>query len=113
MPFTQVAGSRQAGTQTRGSAVHVPLWQIVVDEHARPQVPQLEWPTLRLASQPFALEPSQSAQPALQTRVHRPPLHADVALETAGQTFPHAPQLFRSVAVLTSHPLALLPSQLL
>jgi hypothetical protein len=61
---------------------------------------------LRLHSQPFAVFPSQVANPELHAILHMLPLHTPEALAGLGQTVPHAPQLVASVVTFTSHPSA-------
>jgi hypothetical protein len=79
--------------------------------HALPQLPQLFASSVRLTSQPFAYLPSQSLKPVLHdATVHFDDTQAGVPF-AATHTFPHPPQFFTSVAVLTSHPFAPLPSQ--
>jgi hypothetical protein len=85
-------------------AVQIPLLQTV------PQAPQSLGSTSRLASQPLAGLPSQSAKPRLQVAMHVPPVQVEVALGEE-QTVPQAPQWLGSLAVLVSQPLAGLPSQ--
>ncbi len=83
------------------------------DEHAGtplatvqtvPHAPQFETSAPMLTSQPLAALRSQSAKPALQVKPQVPEAQVDVALARAGQTVPHEPQLFGSVAVLVHEP---------
>jgi hypothetical protein len=55
-------------------------------------------------SQPSAGLALQSAKPTLQVKPQRAPVHDEVALATAGQTVPQAPQLRGSVLVLVQLP---------
>lgn len=82
----------------------------VAPEHARPHAPQLA-AVRTLVSQPFAMFPSQSAQPALQLYAHAPTLQRAVALaRTAhGEQPPH---VLTEDIVSASQPLASTPSQL-
>lgn len=83
-----------------------PLWL-----HAFPHAPQLLASLVRLISQPFAAFPSQSANPALHAAIaHFEAAHVSVALFVL-QGRPQPPQLLALVVVLTSQPLAGLPSQ--
>jgi len=70
-----------------------------------PQAPQ--WVTLlaSTASQPLLAERSQSAKPALHTKLQAPPTQTSVALARIGQVTPQAPQLAGSMRVLTHAPL--------
>lgn len=78
--------------------------------HALPHAPQ--WVVVfRGDSQPLFGFPSQLSYPEEQVIVQTPFTHAAVPYGLA-QTLPQLPQLFRSVSVLTSHPLATLASQL-
>jgi hypothetical protein len=67
----------------------------------RPQAPQFCELVLRLVSQPFVALPSQLPKPALHVKPHLPPLQVVTALVRLGQMLPQAPQLLRSVLVLT------------
>jgi len=79
--------------------------------HLLPQLPQLLASSVRLTSQPFAALPSQSLKPGLHAEMaHFEDAHAGVPL-AAAHALPHPAQFFTSVAVLTSHPFAGLPSQ--
>jgi hypothetical protein len=76
-----------------------------------PQPPQLFASLVVLISQPFPALLSQSAKPELHDEIeHVDPEHASVALFVL-HALPQPPQLFLSVAVLTSQPFAPLPSQ--
>jgi hypothetical protein len=80
-----------------------------------PHTPQFAVVVFRFVSQPLALFPSQSPNPALQlVYVHAPvPLHAapEALATVVAQLVPHEPQFAALVFVLVSQPLALLPSQ--
>jgi hypothetical protein len=74
--------------------------------HALLQRPQWAVLVSTFTSQPFESTPSQFAKPALHEAIEHVPLeHVGVALASA-QTRPQAPQLFTSVLLATSHPLA-------
>ena len=78
--------------------------------HAVPHVPQL-LSVFSCASHPFASLPSQFPQPVLHVRIaHEPVEHEAVALART-HAVAHPPQLAR-VLSCSSHPFALLPSQL-
>src|SRR5689334_9811365 len=62
-------------------------------------------------SQPFVLLPSQLAKPALHAIPQVPPEQAPTALVAPPQTTPQLPQLFASVATVTSQPFVPLRSQ--
>ena len=66
-----------------------------------PHVPQFEELVCVLVSQPLVALPSQSAKPAEQDDPQRADVHVRVALSTAGQAVPHAPQLSASDCVST------------
>ena len=76
--------------------LQTPLPQVVVAmlavEHTRPQPPQSAAVTLRLASQPLFLLPSQSAKPALHTGEQAPDTQL-VVPSAFVQVVPQAPQL--------------------
>jgi len=79
--------------------------------HTRPHAPQLEIDRLVSTSQPLSSRPSQSAEPASQRPMrHTPAEHCAVAWSRS-HTLPQAPQLDGLLAVSTSHPLAVSPSQ--
>jgi hypothetical protein len=82
----------------------------VVPLHIVPHAPQFD-ASARLASQPFAAAPSQSANPGSHAIVQAIPLHTPRAFVATGQAVPHAPQLAASLARSTSHPFAALWSQ--
>lgn len=80
--------------------------------HALPQAPQLLLSAWRLASQPLAGLPSQSAKPGKQVTIwHFPPVHIGIPL-FAEQAFPQAPQLLRSFWILVSQVAVRYPLQL-
>jgi len=80
--------------------------------HTVPHAPQLVMLVLRLVSHPLDATASQLPKPdAHIPTVHAPAEHTPVALLGAHWRL-QAPQFIRSVAVATSQPLALLPSQL-
>ena len=64
-----------------------------------------------LVSQPLAIRPSQSANPALQRILQAPAEQIGTALGTGEHTTPQVPQLFTLVLTFVSQPLAALPSQ--
>ncbi len=98
---------QSAKPATQDAMAHVPVAQVefaCAKAHAFPHVPQL-LVLVRLASQPLAALPSQSANPPLHDAMaHCDPVHVGAALESA-QTLPHAPQLFLLLVRSTSHPL--------
>jgi hypothetical protein len=63
-------------------------------------------------SHPLAGSPSQLAKPGLQLTPQLPAVQVAVPLGPLGHTWPQVPQLFTSLPVATSHPLAGLLSQL-
>jgi hypothetical protein len=90
-----------------------PLKQVAVacgKAHAVPHAPQFVTLLLRLVSQPFAGFASQSPKPAVHATWHAPAEQLGAPFE-ALQTRPHDPQLFGSVAVDTSQPVAYERSQ--
>jgi hypothetical protein len=94
-------------------STHAPATHVSMPWHTVPQTPQFIGSLWTFASQPFPGLPSQSVQPESQfATVHAPAAQPAVACGTV-QMLPHAPQFIGSVPVWTSHPLAMLPSQLL
>jgi hypothetical protein len=78
---------------------------------ARPQVPQFVESARMSASQPSLAMPLQSAVPSAHAMPQRPIAQVPTPPSPAGHTLPHAPQLFGSVCVFTSQPLAAFMSQ--
>ncbi len=93
---------------TQDASAQLPVEQVefaFAKAHALPHAPQL-LVLVRLASQPLAALPSQSANPTLhEAMAHCDPVHLGEALERA-QTLPHAPQLLLLLVRSTSHPFA-------
>ena len=86
----------QVGVAPVQTVPHAPQWAAV----------------LRASSQPVAGMSSQSPKPMLQVNPHTLLAQVVVALERAGQTVAHVPQLLTSLVVLISQPLVrLLASQ--
>jgi len=82
------------------------------DGHALPHAPHWVGSLTMSTSQPFDGSPSQSAQPTSHVKPHSPATHVAAELcDGTGHTFPHSPQLARSVEVSVSHPFDRLPSQ--
>jgi hypothetical protein len=78
----------------------------------RPQAPQFVTLVKVFVSQPFATLPSQLANGALQEPIaHTLEMHARVPFGTVGHMVLQAPQLFASLALFTSQPLAAMLSQ--
>ncbi len=77
-----------------------------------PHAPQLLASVASVASQPLVALESQLPKPDSQASEHIPMAQRAVALAPVAQRVPHAPQLVTSVAIASSQPLALLPSQL-
>jgi hypothetical protein len=97
------------------ATVHVLLVQPAVPlaaKQALPQVPQFDELLLVLTSQPSLERPLQSASGAVHELMPQAPF-TQLGVEPVGavHTLPHTPQLFTLVLVLTSQPLAPLPSQ--
>ena len=82
-------------------STQVPLEQVCVAVHARPQAPQLATLVERFTSQPVVATPSQSAKPVAQVRPQRDAAQVRVALAPVGHEVPQAPQFAGSVAVST------------
>jgi hypothetical protein len=77
-----------------------------------PQLPQLVTLVVKFVSQPLLARPSQSPRPGEQLDTpHTPPTQLGVP-PVAEQTLPQVLQLFTSVFVFVSQPLAIWPSQL-
>ncbi len=91
-PSTQV---RTHALLTHAVVAFAPAMQTV------PHVPQFEALVCVLVSHPLAALPSQSAKPAEHDDPQRAEVHVRVALSTAGQAVPHAPQLSASACVST------------
>jgi hypothetical protein len=86
--------------------------QVCVGEQALPHVPQFV--VVRTSvSHPFAVLPSQFANPGMHEKPQTPVVHVAFVFGTAvpGQVFAHDPQWNGSVCKLTSHPVAATPSQ--
>lgn len=88
----------QANPQRPEVHVGVALGTLI---HALLHDPQREGVEFKFVSQPFIALPSQSPHPALHVNPHDPSAHVVVALARDGQTVPHEPQLFTSVASRT------------
>ena len=73
--------------------------------------PQFKLSLVVLVSQPLTALPSQSAKPAEQAKPHAPAMHVALALAAPPHTMPQPLQLLTSVSLLTSQPLARMPSQ--
>ena len=76
-----------------------------------PHEPQLFASFEKLASHPSADKPSQLPKPAVHVMEHVVPEHTGVESGPLGQTLRHAPQLFRLLVTLVSHPSDTMPSQ--
>ena len=104
--------------QSAKPAVHAPLQTppphcaaTLLLEQVAPQPPQLFASPFTLTSQPSTcLLPLQSAKPAVHAPLQTPAVHCCATL-LPEQTVPQPPQLFAELVVLTSQPLAGLPSQ--
>jgi hypothetical protein len=83
-----------------------------VVEQTVPQAPQWLVLVVVVTSQPLTPLPSQLARPALHTGRQTPPEHEVLLAPVVEQTVPQAPQWLVLVVVVTSQPLAPLPSQL-
>ncbi len=90
--------------------VHVAV-PLAIVAHAAHE-PQWAGSVLRLASQPFAGLPSQSAKPVLQLNPHAPAAHVADALARALHTMPQPPHAAVLLVVDVSQPLVRTPSQL-
>lgn len=93
---------------------HAPATQLVVPcafVQVLPHAPQLVVLTWMFVSHPFAVLPSQSANPALHVGTQTPAEHAVLPLAFE-HAFPQAPQLAVFVFRFASHPFAGSPSQL-
>jgi len=103
----------QSAVPTAQITPHAPPWHVARPGHAVLQVPQFVGSFWRLASQPSVGSSLQSVQPELhEPTVHAPFVQAAVALGTT-QGAPQAPHCIGSFVMLTSQPLASLPSQFL
>jgi len=77
---------------------------------ATPHAPQ--WAVVdRFASQPFAVLPSQSANPLVHTYRQVPISQVVTVFGREAQAVAQPPQCARSVAVFASHPVPAMPSQ--
>jgi hypothetical protein len=79
--------------------VHTPDRHACPLAQTPPQAPQLFASVSRFASHPSVARPLQSPKFTVHTYPHRPLEHAALALTTAGQIVPHAPQFAGSMAV--------------
>ena len=77
----------------------VPPVQRVAPPQMLPQRPQLAGSLFKSRSQPFAVAPSQFANPTLQAMPHTPAVQAEVAFEGPGLAFPLRTQFARSARV--------------
>ena len=86
-------------------------WQVRPAPQVTPQAPQLP-STLRVTSQPSALDPLQLPKPGWQVMPQPPPTQTATEFCGVTQTLPQVPQWVAVVLVLVSQPLAAIPSQL-